>query len=162
MKRCLLCQEEKILAAFQNDKSKLSGKRTECKECTSKRRRELIRLKNARVPIGWRLCTFCRIVKLIDEFPGPHSGQQKRHITRCRACQKESSTKARVQHIRQYHESAALRLEQGQKRCASCGERKSLSAFTVMRRSVDGYDIYCRPCNTKKARLMPFGQLKRR
>ena len=85
---CTKCSMEKDSNCFYPDKKKLSGFRSDCKECYNKRQAERrVEWMNKPVDLIEKECSLCKEVKAIESF-NKDVTQQSGYYPRCKECAK--------------------------------------------------------------------------
>lgn len=91
-KKCTICKENLFLDSFSLDKVTKDGHRARCKNCESKRRKQLILQKGGKVhvyrrndPYGFKTCGTCKLLKSHDNFFKSKFTKDKL-ITNCKLC----------------------------------------------------------------------------
>lgn len=92
-KKCRICGIMKSMSGFQERKESRDGRRSECRECLNKVRRdrsEAARRPKEVIPEGYSKCTKCQMIKTNDNFHSDVNG--KNGLSNwCKQCKKDRS-----------------------------------------------------------------------
>jgi hypothetical protein len=154
MKICIKCDIEKRLSEFSNNKTSKDGHINTCKDCDNKRRKELSRLnKKNYIPnplnLTSKICVTCRIDIPIGDFSYCKLFKDGFQSS-CKKCRAELARIERVKNQQRIKEQIF------EKKCSYCKLTKPIIEFTNAPSSKDGYQHFCKTCQTAKKFKIKF------
>lgn len=136
MKVCSKCGISKSEDEYYKKAKGTLEPRSECKECTKKKR--LLYVSRPKMEVSEKCCVKCGIIKNISEFhKNVNFPDGKTNV--CKDC-----TKLEKQ---EYANREKIKVDS--KTCLCCGILKPISEFYIRKRSPDGYDTRCKDCNSQ-------------
>lgn len=133
---CCKCKESKPLEDFAKDKSKKSGHRYKCKQCSRRPKKD----KPARVVviITDKICSKCKIDKPVEDF---HKSKLILcgYESQCKQCRKLQEAKFRLKEKQIPTE--------GVKKCGRCKDIFDVKKFVKDKSRGDGLSTVCKKCD---------------
>lgn len=144
MKRCSRCLVLKDVDGFNVRVIASDGLHTVCRECVTKRKRELYAAATARqVTVTQKKCSNCSEIKLPDQFPR-HKVSSDGLGSRCRKCHNAAAVDRK--------RKLASTIRVSEKKCAECEKIKPADLFIKSKSERDGLSSYCKHCQAMRQR----------
>lgn len=142
MRICTICKKELDESCFNINRSRKDGLTTCCKNC-QKIYNDKRKLKK-KITVNHKICTTCGQDLPINSF-NLCSSAKDGHDARCRECQNNAT--ARLKYYEQRKTETKPQITH--KICSKCGKDLSIDDFHKNINAKDGYNVWCRFCQSK-------------
>lgn len=146
MRICTICKRELNESCFNKNKARKDGLTTNCKDC-QKAYNDKRKFKQ-KLQLTHKVCTMCKQDLDISLF-NLCSSNNDGHEARCRKCQ--NNAEARLLYYKERNSEIKPDIEY--KICSKCYKKFSVKDFHINKNTKDGYNAWCRHCQSEYGRL---------